>query len=154
MSVQTRSRSDKNAAVLGSREPRQVLAFLNGLHRHTAPLPAANREMRACKRQRYVLCPQGFGCKRQRPAYMLKVFNKPQAVFLPTFLYSSASMRRVYNAATPVLQTAAISPYSHLFPKEPIKKRQCLARYFTSLALLRFFLSESAAPWELMAVRA
>ena len=66
MSVQTRSRSDKNAAVLGSREPRQVPAFLNGLHRHTAPLPAANREMRACKRQRYDSCPQGFGCKRQK----------------------------------------------------------------------------------------
>ena len=42
MSVQTRSRSDKNAAVLGSKEPRQVPAFLNGLHRHIPP-PAAER---------------------------------------------------------------------------------------------------------------
>ena len=43
MSVQTRFRSDKNAAVLGSKEPRQVPAFLYGLHRHTAPLLAASR---------------------------------------------------------------------------------------------------------------
>ncbi len=34
MSLQTRSRSDKNAAVLGSKEPRQVPAFLYGLTRH------------------------------------------------------------------------------------------------------------------------
>ena len=130
MSVQTRSRSDKNAAVLGSKEPRQVPAFLNGLHRHTASLPAANREMRACKRQRYASCPQGFGCKRQKLTHTLKVFDKPQDVFLPTFLYFSASMRRVYNAATPTLSAAVISPYSHLFPKEPIKKRRHLARFF------------------------
>ncbi|MDE5801364.1 MAG: hypothetical protein K2I22_00415, partial [Lachnospiraceae bacterium] len=37
---QTRSRSNKNAAVLGSKEPRQVPAFLYGLHRHIAPPPA------------------------------------------------------------------------------------------------------------------
>ena len=40
MPVQTRSRSDKNVAVLGSKGPRQVLTFLNGLNRHTAPLSA------------------------------------------------------------------------------------------------------------------
>lgn len=38
----------------------------------------------------------------------------------------------------------------HLFPKEPIKKRQRLARFLTSLALLRFLLSESEATWEQM----
>ena len=43
MPVQTRSRSDKNAAVLGSKEPRQVPAFLYGLNRHVAPLPAESR---------------------------------------------------------------------------------------------------------------
>ncbi len=46
MPVQTRSRSDKNAAVLGSKKPRQVPAFLYGLHRHITPLPAENRKKR------------------------------------------------------------------------------------------------------------
>ena len=110
MSVQTRSRSDKNAAVLGSKKPRQVPAFLNGLHRHTAPLPAANRAKRISASDKGTLhARRDLDVSDKKPAY---------------------AMRRVYNAATPALQTAVISPYSHLFPKEPIKKRRYLARFF------------------------
>lgn len=41
--VQTRFRSDENAAVLGSEKPRQVPAFSYGLYRYTAPLRAESR---------------------------------------------------------------------------------------------------------------
>ena len=41
VSVQTRSRSDKNTAVLGSKEPHQVPVFLYGLYRHRLRLRLA-----------------------------------------------------------------------------------------------------------------
>ena len=43
MSVQTRSRSDKNAAARKApKDGAYMPAFLNGLHRHTAPLHAVS----------------------------------------------------------------------------------------------------------------
>ena len=78
MPVQTRSRSDKNAAVLGSKEPRQVPAFLYGLHRHMAPLPAD------CRGGRRALLPQGVGSEgRLRRRYRKSVRRRtdsPQGI--------------------------------------------------------------------------
>ena len=68
MPVQTRSRSDKNAAVLGSKGPRQVPAFLYGLHRHMAPLPAD------CRGGRRALLPQGVGSEGGSAAAIARVF--------------------------------------------------------------------------------
>lgn len=59
------------------------------------------------------------------------------------------SLRQLYNAAF-----GSNQPVEQSLPKEPVKKRWYLARYFTSLVPLRFFSSRSAAHWEGTALQA
>ena len=115
VSVQTRSRSDKNTAVLGSKEPRQVPVFLYGLHRHTPPLPAESGENKGS------LLPQ------------LRFSNHSGAGIWAAGLATLVAMsviaafpNRLFGGSHCAFSRK--QPVEQAIPTEPIKKRQCLAQ--------------------------
>ena len=143
MPVQTRSRSDKNAAVLGSKRPRQVPAFLYGLHRHMAPLPAD------CRGGRRALLPQGVGSEgRLRRRYRKSVRRRtdsPQGIGgAPSQACSSNSIPLKLRAQRPDFPTGrgadscVIQPGERPYPSADRIKTLALSEVFSSLASTTF----------------